>query len=292
MEQNSPRFGPAGNSESFYAMGNKNTVQIPEYLCNFGLSAFEYQCGHGLKVNVSSLQVLKNACSKKDIALSLHTPYYISLSSLEEEKRDKSIGYLLESAKILRELGGTRMVVHSGSCGKQSRESALTLALDTLRRARQALIEAGFADMHLCLETMGKINQLGTLDEVMTLCESDDSFLPCIDFGHLNARTFGKIKSKSDYAEVLDKIENRLGRERLKHFHAHFSKIEYAEPGGEKKHLTFADTMYGPNFEPLAELLAERGLSPTIICESAGTQAEDAAQMKQIYQKQKRMVKF
>ena len=38
----------------------------------------------------------------------------------------------------------------------------------------------------LCPETMGKINQLGSLEEVMTLCRVDERILPTIDFGHLN----------------------------------------------------------------------------------------------------------
>ena len=121
------------------------------------------------------------------------------------------------------------------------------------------------------------------LDEVIELCLVDDSFVPCIDFGHLNARSFGEIKDKKDYAKILDRMENALGKERTKNFHSHFSKIEFTSPGGEKKHLTFDDTEYGPEFSPLAELIAERGLTPTFICESSGTQTEDAAEMRKIY---------
>ena len=72
------------------------------------------------------------------------------------------------------------------------------------------------------------------------------------------------------------------GRDRLKRMHVHFSKIEYTEAGGEQRHLTFADTVYGPEFEPLAEQIVRRGLTPFIICESAGTQARDAAEMLKI----------
>ena len=118
----------------------------------------------------------------------------------------------------------------------------------------------------------------------MELCKIDESFIPCIDFGHLNARTFGSIKDKSDYEKILDTIENELGSERLKCFHSHFSKIEYTEKGGEKKHLTFADTVYGPQFEPLMELIAKKNLAPTFICESDGTQTEDAKTMKDYYE--------
>lgn len=180
-------------------------------------------------------------------------------------------------------MGASRFVVHSGSAGKISREEALELAKDTLTRAWEAMREENLDDIILCPETMGKFNQLGNLQEVMELCKINDHFLPCIDFGHLNARTLGSLQSTADYEQILDTIENELGFARLKVFHSHFSQIEYTEKGGEKRHLTFADEVYGPFFEPLAELIAKKGLTPTFICESAGTQAEDAQRMQQIY---------
>ena len=96
-------------------------------------------------------------------------------------------------------------------------------------------------------------------------------------------RALGGIKSEADYAAILDEIENKLGHERLKHFHVHFSKIMYTA-GGEKMHLTFADTEYGPQYEPLMEQFLKRALEPSIVCESNGTQAEDAAEMKKYYE--------
>ena len=145
------------------------------------------------------------------------------------------------------------------------------------------MINAGFSDVRLCIETMGKINQLGNLDEVMELCLVDESFIPCIDFGHLNARTFGNSKTREDYELILKTIENKLGKSRLNEFHSHFSKIEYTENGGEKRHLTFEDMVYGPEYEPLMELVYRYGISPTFICESAGTQGIDAKSMKDYY---------
>ena len=218
----------------------------------------------------------------EDILFSVHAPYYISMSSLEEDKRLNSIQYLLQSAAVCKALGGRRIIFHSGSCGKQSREAALEKALDTMRRAVAALDEAGFADMTLCPETMGKVGQLGTLDEVLALCGVDKRITPCIDFGHLNARTLGGIQSKADYAAILDRMAEVLGDERAERFHVHFSRIEYSK-GGEKRHWTFAETQFGPEPQPLMELLAERKLEPVIICESAGTQAEDAQTMQRMY---------
>ncbi len=278
-------FGPAGQGNSFKEMKYKKTNQIPEYLSKFKLNAFEYQCGRGIKISEDSCKELNPLFKERNISLSLHAPYYISLSSVEEEKRKKSIQYIIDSAIAAKNMGANRIIVHSGSCGKLTRAQALEYAKDTIYRALIELKENNLSDITICPETMGKINQLGDLFEVIEICKLDESLIPCIDFGHLNARTNGGIKDKNDYMKILDSIENSLGEYRLKNFHSHFSKIEYTEKGGEVKHLTFEDNIYGPDFENLAELIAKKKLSPIFICESAGTQTEDAVIMKEMYEK-------
>lgn len=278
----SAKFGPAGNSESFTKMGYKHSLQVPEYIEKMGLDAFEYQCGRGVNIGLDKANQLGLLAREKDIALSLHAPYYISMSSVEEEKRMKSVDYILQSARAVNAMGGERIVVHTGSCGKISREEALSLAMDTMKMAICALDAEGLSNIRICPETMGKVNQLGTLDEVLALCSLDERLIPCIDFGHLNARDRGILKSYEDFEEIFNAVENKLGISRLREFHSHFSKIEYSA-GGEVRHLTFEDTVYGPNFEPVAELIYKKQCSPTIICESAGTQAEDAKAIKDYY---------
>lgn len=280
---NKPLFGTAGTSESFKTMGYKSSAQVPEYTVAMGLDAFEYQCGRGVRLGQELAKTIRAGAEARGICFSLHAPYYISMSSMEEEKRLNSVNYILQSAAAVRALGGRRVIFHAGSCGKQSREEALEKALDTMARMQAALDEAGFEDITLCPETMGKVGQLGTLDEVLALCKVDKRITPCIDFGHLNARDGGWIKGTEQYAFILDRMARELGDERAVNFHAHFSRIEYTT-GGEKRHLTFADTVFGPPFEPLMELLFQRRLAPVIVCESAGTQAEDAAVMKRYYQ--------
>lgn len=276
------RFGTAGTSDSFAAKGYKNSLDIPRYTAEMGLNAFEYQCGHGVRLGLEKAQRMAEDAAARDILFSVHAPYYISMSSMEEDKRLNSIQYLLQSAAVCKALGGKRVIFHSGSCGKQSREDSLRKALDTMQRAVEALDAAGYEDMTLCPETMGKIGQLGTLDEVLALCAVDKRITPCIDFGHLNARTLGGIQSKADYAAILDRMEESLGDDRAKRFHVHFSRIEFSA-GGEKRHWTFAETQFGPEPQPLMELLAERECVPVVICESAGTQAEDAQTMQKMY---------
>ncbi len=278
----SAKFGPAGTGDDFKAKGFKSSLQVPDYLVNMGLDHFEYQCGRGVNIGLDKAAELGKIARDKGITISLHAPYYISMSSVEKEKRLNSVNYILSSARAVKAMGGDRIIVHTGSCGKISREEALILAIDTMKLSQKALDDEGLSDIHICPETMGKVNQLGTLYEVLELCKIDERIIPCIDFGHLNARDLGILKEKNDFDKILLEIQNQLGDYRFKNFHSHFSKIEYTT-GGEKRHLTFDDLVYGPDYEPVMELVAKYNLSPTFVCESAGTQAEDAKKMKDYY---------
>ncbi len=273
------RFGPGGNSESF---GKRKFPQdIAEYLKSFSLDCYEIECGRGVRISEATYANLPKIAKDNDILITLHAPYFISLSSEKSETREKSVEYIMEAMRAADKLEAKKVVVHSGSCAKMTREEALLLAKDTVIKALRAMKNENIK-AHFCPETMGKINQLGTLSEVIELCILDDSIIPCVDFGHLNARTLGGIKTIDDYAAILDEIENKLGFDRLSEMHVHFSKIEYTA-GGEKRHLTFEDTTFGPDYEPLMELFAKRNLNCTVISESAGTQAEDASAMKAAY---------
>ena len=202
------KFGPAGNSESFQAMGYRKTIQVPEYIIRMGLDAYEYQCGRGVRISGEAARAFGEKAREHQVTLSLHSPYYISLSGIEEEKRLGSIEYILQSARAADAMGAQRVVVHSGSCAKLSRQQAMELAKDTLTRAYQRLDQEGLGHIHLCPETMGKLNQLGTLEEVLELCLLDERLIPCIDFGHLNARTFGALNSFEGIRQVFETMEN------------------------------------------------------------------------------------
>lgn len=278
-----PRFGTAGLSDS-YRVRSFDPQAMAEYTASFGLTAFEYQCGRGVRLGLDKAAALKEAFDAKGITFSVHAPYYISMSSLEEDKRLNSVNYLLQSCALVKALGGRRVIFHAGSCGKQSREAALEKALDTMRRAVQAVDEAGYGDCILCPETMGKVNQLGTLDEVIEQCRVDPHYHPVVDFGHMNARERGGLFPDCDsYRRVFSTVAERLGDAYARHLHCHFSRIAYTD-GGEKRHLTFADEQYGPTFEPLMEAIVREGVCPRIICESDGTMAEDALTMKRYWQ--------
>ena len=276
-----PTFGPGGNGQWFRSEGGKSTEQAPAWLASKGLDAYEYEAGKGVHAGEASLRAVGEQARLHGIRMSLHAPYFISLSGVEEEKRLNSIEYIKKSLWAAELLGADTIVIHSGSAGKISREEAMRLSCDTLSKLMEAV---GDTPIHLGIETMGKVNQLGTLDEVIEQCRVDKHFHPVVDFGHLNARESGGVFPDCDsYRRIFDRIGNALGDEYARHLHCHFSKIEYTS-AGEKRHVTFEDTVYGPAFEPLMEAIVKDDLSPRIICESDDTMAEDALAMKTYWQ--------
>ena len=274
-------FGPGGNSEAFKAEGGKSTLQAPAWVKSKGLDAYEYEAGNGIASSPDMLRAIGAEAKRHNIKMSFHTPYFISLSGVVEEKRLNSIRYIAESLDAAYVLGAETIVVHTGSAAKITRDEAMRLAADTLVKTLSAVDTHG---IKIGLETMGKVNQLGTLDEVLELCRIDSAFVPVVDFGHLNARDCGGVfVTKDDYLRVFDKIDKKMGADVASNLHCHFSKIEWTA-AGEKKHLTFFDDTFGPRYEPLVEAIVSNSLTPTIICESAGTQSDDALAMKKYYE--------
>lgn len=277
------KFGTAGNPELFYDEGGKSSLEMPAWLEKAGLDAYEYQCGRGVKISDEAARKLAKQAEKHKIKLSVHAPYFINISSIEPEKVDNSINYILQAANAAHNMNADRIVVHMGSAKDITRRHAMEISAVTVKRALDEMDNAGVGDVAICLETMGKINQMGTVEEVVQMCCMDERLVPALDFGHINARTQGELKSEEDFEHIIKYMEKKIGTERTNTFHAHFSKIEYTK-AGEKKHLTFEDTEYGPEFAPLARVLDARKMSPVIICESAGTQSIDAIKMKKIYE--------
>ena len=278
------KFGPSGNSLSFYDMGYKHTEQAAKYVKDFGLDCFEYSFGRGVNMSEGKAVSIGEAFAAEGIEISVHAPYFINFANPSDEAAQKYYGYVLDSAKFLKLFGGKRLVFHPAAQGKAAREAAVALTEERLKVLRDYIYLNGYEDMMFCPEVMGKLAQIGTLEEVVRLCKVDPVFTPCVDFGHLNSREQGSLKTVEDYRSRLEYMIAELGYERVKHFHVHFSKIMYGGKG-EIKHLTFADEVYGPEFGPLAVALKELQLEPYIVSESDGTQAEDARTMKDIYNK-------
>ena len=276
------KFGPSGNSESFYAAGFSHTEEAAAFVKARGLDCFEYSFGRGVRMGEEKAISIGEGFKAERIELSVHAPYFVNFANPDDEMAAKSYGYVLDSGKMVKLMGGERIVFHPAAQGKAEREEAVRKTEDRLKILRDYIYLNDMQDLKFCPETMGKIAQIGTVEEIVRFCKIDPVYTPCVDFGHINAREQGSLKTAEDYLSRLSYMVEELGYERMKHFHAHFSKIMYSSKG-EVKHLTFEDTVYGPEFYPLAVSLKELKLEPYIVSESAGTQAEDAAEMKRIY---------
>ncbi len=279
------KFGPGGNSALFASSGYKSSLDAPLWVKNMGLDAYEYECGKGVNASLETFAHIGLKAVETGVAMSLHAPYFISLSGVDPEKRLNSVKYIMQSLAAAKALGANVIVVHAGSTAKLDRKTALSYAADTVKKALEEATIQGFTDIKIGLETMGKINQLGTLDEIIELCKIDSQLVPVVDFGHLYARAHGEDMNTSDKVKyTFDRISEKLGAEVSENLHCHFSCIEYSN-GGEVKHLTFENGVFGPDPEMFSNVLAEIGVTPTVICESAGTQDIDAKFLKECYLK-------
>lgn len=278
-----PLFGPSGHSESYAAEGLTSTADMPRWISARGLDIFEYSFGRGVRVSTATAAAIGEKCDEYGVEMSVHAPYFINFASPEPEKAQNSVNYILSSLKVLKAFGGERCVFHAGAQGQDSREAAFARTKDMFARTLELIAEEpDYADLIVCPETMGKQAQIGTVEEVIELCKLGDNVYPCVDFGHINALYGGSLKSARDFEDVVKKLLDGLGEKKTKNMQVHFSKIQYGAKG-EIRHLTFADDVYGPEFEPFAEIIVKYGLTPHILSESAGTQAEDSAAMRDIW---------
>ncbi|MGI6065660.1 MAG: TIM barrel protein [Bacillota bacterium] len=276
------RFGPAGNSDSFYAEGRKTTLDVPRWLHERGLNAYEYQCTRGVRITQAFANALRVQAERFHIALSIHAPYYINLASPDPTIMESSKKHILKSLQAARWMGADRVVMHPGSVSKLQRNEAMKNALILLEKIVTEIDPEILDECCLCPETMGKVNNLGTLPEILELCKIHPRIIPTVDFGHIHALEGGSLKGEAQFQRVIEKIEKVLGSDVVKNLHVHFSPVEFTA-GGERKHHNLMDKEYGPEFLPFAKIIRKHGLAPRVICESAGCQAEDAAAFKSIY---------
>ena len=278
------RFGPAGNSDSFCQAGFKSSLDMPRWLEGLGLTAYEYQCVRGVHIKEATARKLGEQARKHNVRLSIHGPYYISLGTTDPGIKEKTQKHFLDSLRAARWMGARLVVFHPGGSAGKDRAGALKRIKERLKELLGVAESEGLGDITVAPETMGKASQLGNLDEVLELCSLGDKVVPAIDFGHLHAAGAGVLKGEEHFAAVLDRVEAVLGAAALRNLHIHFSPVEFTG-AGERRHRTTLDEGYGPDFAHLAGQIVKRQMTPTIICESSGRQAEDALVFKGFYER-------
>ncbi|MEM3442523.1 MAG: TIM barrel protein [Candidatus Bathyarchaeia archaeon] len=280
-----PRFGPAGVPPSFKAL-KAPLADVPKLLREEGLDAFEYQAvrwGAKPQIKREDAEKLGLKAKENDVWLSLHGSYFINFCG-EKEVIEASKQRLIACATAAEWMKAHIVVFHPGFYGKKPKKDVFNNCLQALKEVSEALRASGIKEVKIGPETMGKPSQLGSLDEILSLCEEVEQAQPVIDWAHLHAREKGLFKTADDFARVLEEIEKRLGTEAIKNLHCHFTKVEFTDKG-EKCHHTMDEAAYGPDFTLLAKVLAEYKLNPVIISESPILDV-DAIKMRDILKRQ------
>ena len=261
------RFGPAGVPPMFRLMGAK-MPDVPKLLHEEGLDAFEYQAvqwGQKPQMKQADAENLGAEARKNDVRLSMHGSYFVNLSG-KKDVVEASKRRLIACATAADWMGAYVMVFHTGFYGRFEKDFAFKTCLDALKEVSAEMRSLGLR-VKLGPETMGRKFQVGTIDEILTICQEVEGTQLVIDWGHLHALHQGTLKKTEDFRAIAEKVEQKLGTEALKSMHCHFSKIEFTAQG-EKRHHTLDEERYGPDFRMLAEVIADFQLHPTMICES------------------------
>ncbi len=277
-----PRFGPAGVPPSFRIISTQ-LPNVPAFLREEGLDAFEYQAvrwGRKPQMKQQNAERLKAEAESNDVLLSLHGSYFINLCG-KREVVEASKQRLLACATAAHWMGAYVMVFHAGFYGNVNKKEALSNCIRELNDVAETMRSLGISEVKLGPETMGRNFQIGTLDEVFTMCEQIEQTQLVIDWAHLHARSGGALRRADNFRDVVVKAEAKLGTEAVRNMHCHFSKIEFTYKTGERRHHVLDEAAYGPDFRMLAEVIIEFNMRPVVISETALLDV-DAVKMRRI----------
>ncbi len=264
-----PRFGPAGMPSGFKLL-KKTVSDMPKYLRAQGLDSFEYQMvrwGPKPQIRQELAEELGKRAIEHDVWVTAHGSYFINLTSVSRETLEASKKRLLACVQGASWMGAHIVVFHPGSYAGRPPRQVFETCVRAMKEVVEKMNSLGIRGVHLAPEMMGKPSQLGSLEEVLALCDRVDLTEPNVDWAHLHARDRGRFKTIDDMSKVMDQIEKRLGAEALQNIHCHYSHIEFTNKG-ERRHHNLSRSEYGPDFRFLAKLIAERGLKPVIACET------------------------
>ena len=262
------RFGPAGVPPFFRGLGAQ-LCDVPLLLREEGLDAFEYQAvrwGQIPQMKQDSAEGLGLEAGKNDVLLSLHGSYFVNLAGTKEVV-EASKRRLIACATAAKWMHAYVVVFHLGYYGKKGRNNAFRECCKELNDVVKTMKGLSIDNVKLGPETMGRHVQLGSLDEILVLCEEIEGVQLVIDWGHLHARSGGRLKTSNDFRIVVEEVEKRLGAETVRGMHCHFSKIEFTK-NGERRHHVLDEKRFGPDFDLFAEVIEDFKLRPSVICET------------------------
>jgi deoxyribonuclease-4 len=231
------RFAVAGSPLSTPAKGG--TLEGIKRAHALGIRAMEIEWVQRVPNNPKHMEEIKQLSRELDIILTCHAPYFINLNAKDPLVLEASIERILLALEMAERAGIRSVCVHPAFYLGMDPEVALAnvrLAVARIMEKKQML----FPHVNLGLETMGKVTQFGTLEEVLIISKEFDLY-PVIDPAHMHARTNGLINSVEEWNEMFDLYEKYLGAAALKNVHMHYSGIAYTAKG-ERHHLPLEES--------------------------------------------------
>ena len=243
-----------------------------ELLHEKGYEACEIDFESGFWMDYDFAGRLGELAHEHDIALSVHAPLFGFMGHLEATGRkwSSAVGALDRSAGIAAACGAAPVVFHPGFLLGRTREDALDSVVEQLGTLRTRLEEKNRA-VPFGVEVMGRVRDLGSLDDVLAIASRVPWVRPVLDFAHMHATSDGGYIETEVFVEALTRTDAVL--EENAPFHIHFSDIQYANRN-ETKHLPYGEGTL--RAEPLRDALAGFDRPATVISESpdeASTQA-------------------
>jgi deoxyribonuclease IV len=252
------RFGPS------YVPSQEGPERAVQLLLERGYTACEADFERKFWMDKEFARRFGELCEAEDIVLSVHAPLFAFMGHAEIGKKQRmAVGTLDHTAGLAKELGAELVVVHPGYLLGRERGDAIASVVEQFAQLRERL-EAKGRDVAFGMEVMGRVNELGSLDDVLAICSALRPWMrPVIDFAHMHATSDGGFTDVGPFRDALAAADSII--EEGAPFHIHFSDIDYANRN-EKSHLPYGQGTL--RADPMREALAAFDRPATVIGES------------------------
>jgi deoxyribonuclease-4 len=268
------RFGTSGIPRSSARPDTPHGIARAREL---GLDHLEMAWVNGVRMGDAAADRIAEASRAHDVSLTAHAPYYVNLCGQPDIVR-RSIERLVATGRLAHRCGAASFCFHAGFFLRLDAAEAMARVRTGLEEIVGRLSAAG-ATVDVRPELTGKPSQLGSLDEILSLSHDVPGVAPCVDFSHQYARDGGATNHYEDFAAMLDRIEERLGRSALDRLHVHLSGIQYG-PRGERRHEPLVETRF--RYREVLRALRDRNVSGWVVCESPAME-EDARRLQRAF---------
>jgi deoxyribonuclease IV len=259
------RFGPAK------VPSQDSPEAALEILLERGYTACELDFEGKFWMDYEFAERLGELAREHGIALSVHAPIAGFMGHAERSKKlNMAIGMLDHSAGIAKAAGAEVVVFHPGFLLGRTREAAIDSVCEQLGELRERLVKKE-RDVPFGIEVMGRVRELGSVDDVVEISGRCGWVRPVLDFAHMHATSDGAFTSEEPFADALGKADAVMPPEAP--FHIHFSDIQFANRN-ETKHLPYGEGTL--RADPLREALARFERPATVIGESPDEESNQA----------------